>query len=239
MSQVDPLFGAKLRHARAKEHVADIAALVSKVEAERHFVFSHKDPKTGEEFLELPPAITPQDDLRVRVGECVYNLRAALDYVVFVVSGYRKGTAQFPLEDTPQGFRRRITGKHPKSGEAMRPFLAGVHPRHRRLIRSVQPYKGITWSRRLRVISNRDKHRELVVVDAISKQVLTRTTIGGLYPTDTLYPSDDLYPSEDYEEVEVNGPVQVALPEGAPVRKAIEELEAEVGNVLADFERVV
>jgi hypothetical protein len=234
MTQPEPLSGAKLRHRRAQEHVADIEALVDRIEAERQFVFSHKDPQTGEEFLELPPALKPEDDLRVRLGECVYNLRAGLDYIVHVVSG-GDPNSQFPLESSPQGFRGRITGRNPKTGRLMKPFLRNVQPHHRRLIRNVQPYKHVGWTRRLRDVSNKDKHRELFVINAITRQILTRETLGGLYPSDSLYPSNSRYPS-GYEQVKVNGPVQIALPEGAPVREAVQELEAEVGNVLALFE---
>jgi hypothetical protein len=237
--QPDSFFQAKLRHHRAEEHVADIERLLDTIEAERRFVYSHKDAKTGQEFVQLPTPDRPENDLRLRIGESVYNLRAALDYSVIGCGG-KKGTAQFPLESTPEGFYGRITGKNPKTRRPMMPFLDGVPPGPaRRIIRQVQPYKGVVWSRLLGNISNEDKHRELIVLDGVSGQVLTRERVGGLETSPTLETSPYLMTFGDHLEVEINGPVQVALPKGAPVRQAIKELEAEVGNVLALLENAV
>lgn len=234
MGQPEPLTGAKLRYARAQQHAAEIADLIASHEAQRHFAVSHKDPETGDEFLELPPTDTPQRDLRIRIGECVYNLRATLDYIVHVASGGER-RSQFPLEDDPDKFRARITGIHPATGKKVVPFLKSVPTRNVCLIERVQPYKGVDWTRRLRDISNRDKHRKLVVLDATSGDILTRELVGALYPGAGLYPGEGLYPSAGYEQVEVKMPVQIAFPEGPPVREAIEELETQVGHVLADF----
>ena len=56
------------------------------------------------------------------MGETIYNLRSALDYLVYVLARAGKPSnvrdTQFPIEDTMDNFAGRITGKHPKVGNA-------------------------------------------------------------------------------------------------------------------------
>src|SRR5689334_11619575 len=102
------------------------------------------------------PAPWIVDPLRNRasvvVGEIVYNLRAALDYLVYVPaeqdSGARQSGTQFPIEDSQQGF----TAHRPTR-------LKGVSDEHAAVIRQFQPYRGCEWTRTLRDLSNPDKHR--------------------------------------------------------------------------------
>lgn len=92
--------------------------------------------------------------ISVLVGEIIYNLRSALDYLIYELAQLdsqqiKQGT-QFPIEDCPKRFGcRRNT------------FLKGVNDKHVTDIERLQPYKGCEWTRVLRELSNPDKHRHL------------------------------------------------------------------------------
>jgi hypothetical protein len=92
------------------------------------------------------------------VGETVYNLRAALDYLVY--SLVHLGTArkpkdtQFPISRTQQQFRKAVA-RH----------LREVTGAHRAAIANRQSYNGGEWLTRLQELSNPDKHHRLVVVE--------------------------------------------------------------------------
>ncbi|MCH8188130.1 MAG: hypothetical protein IIB66_05415, partial [Proteobacteria bacterium] len=94
--------------------------------------------------------------IKILVGEITYNLRAALDYLVYELarldSGEVKNGTQFPIEDTEDGFKRKRNA-----------FLKGVSDKHVAIIESLQPYSGCDWTRILRDLSNPDKHRQLTI----------------------------------------------------------------------------
>lgn len=229
------LSGSWLRHNRAQEHVADAERLVDALRDEKRVVLPAKSQlDAGQDILKLPPAETPADDLSIRVGEVVYNLRAALDYAVHAISG-RERQSQFPLEDDENRFEARKTGRLP-DGKDIAPFLKGVPNRECKLIKAIQPCNGIDWSRRLRELTNRDKHRDFVVVNATSGEPFTTTEIGALYPSPNLYPGANTFPSADHVEVRSNLPLDIALGDGAKVSFALRELEAEVGALLTRLE---
>jgi hypothetical protein len=96
--------------------------------------------------------------LSLPVSDCIHNLRAALDYLIyelaFLDSGTVKDGTQFPIEDDPQAFNKKRRNR----------YLCGLSDDHIRKIESLQPYNGVNWTRTLRTISNPDKHRHLVVM---------------------------------------------------------------------------
>lgn len=103
------------------------------------------------------------------VGEAIYEIRSALDGLVYqlAVAGrhasgkkYRDPTGtQFPIEDNAKMFEGRVTGKLGSKHCAQ--YLAWVQPEFVQEIRAVQPFAGCQWTRLLRDISNQDKHRFL------------------------------------------------------------------------------
>ncbi len=94
----------------------------------------------------------------ILIGETCYNLRSALDYLVFNLSALDSGLdyqgTQFPIEDRQKNFRFRVD---------RRGILGGMNTTHRAEIEGQQPYKGSKWSKTLKEISNPDKHRGLTV----------------------------------------------------------------------------
>ena len=93
--------------------------------------------------------------LPIWIGEATYNLRAALDYLVYVLAcqanGWRHvlGT-QFPICDSKAEFIRRTPS-----------WLTCVPAQAVERIEEVQPFAGCEWTRLLRDLSNPDKHRSM------------------------------------------------------------------------------
>lgn len=94
--------------------------------------------------------------IAVVVGEVLYNLRSALDYLVFELalldSGIEQSGTQFPICDTPDDFA------------SQRFRLRGVRGGHVAVIGSLQPYQGMDWALALQFLSNQDKHRRMHAV---------------------------------------------------------------------------
>lgn len=105
----------------------------------------------------LSPPIAPDvpPKVRILIGETAYNLIAALDYLVFVLarhdSGVEQDGTQFPVNMLKEHFARNRNT-----------MLKGVSDEHVALIEGLQPYNGCTWTKRLKDLSNLDKHRKLV-----------------------------------------------------------------------------
>jgi hypothetical protein len=156
MTSPHPLQGAFDRVDRAKKHLADFEAVQIALGQTNHDAIVVKyDPNPPHPLMAEPNIIQPPSVAAILLGEAVYNLRAALDYLVFelVLKDARseKSGTQFPICDTKSGFDRVA----PKC-------LVGLNIPHRAAIESLQPYSGCDWTGRLRDVSNPDKHRRLV-----------------------------------------------------------------------------
>jgi hypothetical protein len=114
----------------------------------------------------------PMDDLAwasIYVGEAVYSLRSALDYLVYTLAmvktprGQLPSGSQFPIDDDMNVFDGRVTGRNPKTKKAVRPFLRNVPEVAVERIRQLQPCytPPCEWTRMLRELSNPDKHERL------------------------------------------------------------------------------
>jgi hypothetical protein len=231
---VHDLSEAWLRHRRAGEHLADLEGLIDALSEQGDVVVPYLDPNARKDLVQLPPSSVPGKTPSVRVGEVVYNLRAALDYAVHLLSG-RKRDSQFPVENDKNWFHARKTGRLP-NGKRIKAFLKGVPPGCCDLIEAVQPCKGVRWTKRLATLSNEDKHRELTVLNAVSRKPFTRADFPALYPSPNLYPGPNVFPSAGYVKMHVDEPFEVALPDGTPVAEALQELKTQVGDLLKRLE---
>ena len=235
----------RLRHDRAGEHLADIGGLVETLRAEHKIVLRQGDSDPPEQ-AEIPPHIG--DQLSVRIGEHIYNLRATLDYLVYELSGHKSQT-QFPIEKDCDGFNSRKTGRD-AAGKKVAHHLGGVSTTHCDLIETVQPYRlkarkahdRANWTGLLQSLSNEDKHRRLVPLNGITGQPITRSTVidvpSGIVLTNN--PSGSriiLPPTTSYVEINVDFPVEVALKKGLPAYQTLEELQTQVRDFLALIER--
>jgi hypothetical protein len=223
---MNELQGAHLRRERAREHLPNLEVLVQTIiEQCENGVLAYEDPEAGE----WKPAPGVLDPMRMRAGviagEILYNLRAALDYLVYVLaendSGAPQSGTQFLIEDTQQGFTARS-----------KRLLKGLSEEHTAIIRQFQPFRGCGWTGVLRDLSNADKHRELATVhlqfNPSGARVLTDYTF-------EIGPDAEGNPPQENMDMYLKGPAFVLLPEGPPLVDTMRHLETQVGAVLSIF----
>jgi hypothetical protein len=230
-----PLDGADLRAARGREHLLDIRDIVHRFAHDLRptGVLAYGDPVKGT-FHAIEP-LAPPLQLSIRVGEMLYNLRAALDYILHVflrnaldhekIAEERfktlEGILQFPIADseiTLAGWRKR-------KGEWLREEQFA-------LIGAAQPYGRDTWLKRLgSLYYNLDKHRELQPL------LLVAELKGGyLIPI----PISSEVPPEEAERMAREKPVgayrggsfEVAFSDGAPIVETLEVIQSEVSALI-------
>jgi len=166
----------------------------------------------------------------ILVGEIFYNLRAALDYLVFELakcdSGIEQDNTQFPIEDSKERFKRSID----------RGRLKGINPSHVAAIERLQPYNRCNWTKRLRTYSNRDKHRRFIQTGGNSKFWVHSSLEKDLsrcfgYERDAPHPVAGQPPVK----VKVYISSSITFDDGAPVIETIEEIKSGVAYALEAF----
>jgi hypothetical protein len=111
---VHPLDGSFEREWWAGEHLRDLELEISRVfERQANAVPFDLDPKAphGAINIRLPPETFFGMRIGILVGEICYNLRSALDYLIFELakldSGVEQRGTQFPIMDAKQDFDGR------------------------------------------------------------------------------------------------------------------------------------
>ena len=228
-----PLDGCFERVRRADEHFAELQREIAIVfEKQANSVGIQFDPNPPYRIVKvwLPPETFFGMHIGTLTGEIFYNLRTALDYLIFELakfdSGIEQSGTQFPIMDAKQDF----------DGRGKAAFLKGVNPTHIACIERLQPYNGCDWTRRLRDCSNADKHRHFIA-SAGDSRVTVHSSLE----------RDDLVRIRGFErkaphpltgrgvDVKVHIAGQITFPDGAPVRDTIEEIKTEVANTLVAF----
>lgn len=170
----------------------------------------------------------------ILIGEVVYNLRAALDYLVFQLvyldgGKVEKGT-KFPIEDDANGWQRYFPTNSAGGSKRRRwkIWITILTPGHQAAIKALQPFNGCGWTDILRKISNPDKHYDLVVINDATISV--RITANAALESFAVPPMPD-------SAVNVQGHVSaiVAFNNGPPVVETLKEIQKEVASVLTSF----
>jgi len=103
------------------------------------------------------PAIIP-----ILIGETLYNLRGALDYLVsqcfYLATGKFSSQPKFLIEDSIKGWKRHLA-----HGKKTRNWLSSLSAKHRASFGRLQPFNGCKWTKTLQIYSNIDKHRHFLV----------------------------------------------------------------------------
>lgn len=157
-----PLDGARLKVVRAQEHL-DVLKSEIRYYAHTHPYEIVAEPRDKIWHIEVTITSPPPPRLSLIIGDCVGNLRAALDHITWQLAaryaGRRlvvgKDTIYVPLCDEPSRY-----GKSAKRfAEAYTiPTDALTH------MEAVQPYQaGYELLRLLRAVTNQDKHRLLLL----------------------------------------------------------------------------
>jgi len=161
----------------------------------------------------------------VVIGEVCYHLRSALDYLVYELaindSGKAQEHTQFPIVDSPNEF-----------GGAANRNLRGLNAAHIATIERLQPYNGCEWTKILRGLSNRDKHRHLTLTASL--------TMGHVqfWPTPPIVSQGPVRRARFRGiEVYVQYPfsISVLFKDGGPVVKTLRVLQAEIASTLEAF----
>jgi hypothetical protein len=218
---------------RADDHLRDLGERVRKRNRDQINAFGLRANPARPQSIDLdagPGVALPVDPIfGILVGEICYNLRAALDYLVYELaildSGSSKRT-QFPIEKSPSGFSSRT-----REGG----FLEGVSPAHVADLGLVQPFNGCLWTQNLQKISNPDKHRTLrgitgqhdVKVDVDSDR--TKLEGGpGIIRSATSADGTELF-------LRFQIATDLFLDDGSPAMTQLNEIRAEVENTLTRF----
>jgi len=108
-------------------------------------------------FLKIPDDEIPPI-FSVLLGEIIYNLRSALDYLVYELARLDSGSVidhtQFLIEDCKKTFKRKRNYR-----------LKGIGQKHRAMLEMLQPYNGCDWTKLIRDLSDPDKHRQLTIAN--------------------------------------------------------------------------
>jgi hypothetical protein len=223
-----PLAGAFERVKRAGEHLDDLRLRIDAMSQQQKEAFlAHFDLNPLHQRA-LPDPMPASMRVPILVGEICYNLRSALDYLIFELakrdSVVPQKNTQFPIVDTPEKFR----------SDGL-PRLNGVNDTHVLMIERLQPYNGCDWTRSLREISNPDKHREF--------SAMRGTGTGLVYaPSDPEYEALALpirrvrHPARGEIDVKLHFTCTVHFVDGPPVVETLELIQLKVSEALTAFE---
>jgi hypothetical protein len=176
-----------LKAARAHHHLIELKADIQRFEESdpAELVPEFKANRPGHDIHFIVRKTVPIE-FGPRIGDVIYNLRAALDYAVYELTiahtGHALDGTAFPICRTRQQWdqpsRKTTSGFAPNTG---RYKLRGVHRSVRASISRIQPFrrKGFWPLLWLENLWNTDKHRTLHVVSAVPDDAVGRVTLRG------------------------------------------------------------
>ena len=227
-----PLDGAFRRVDRAREHTAHLKRRADAVRQEQEDALTFKVHPTMPDQMQafISRNVPPHFMLGILTGEICYNLRAALDYLIFelayIDSGQFQEATQFPIDDMKDVFARNVARK-----------LRGLNPKHVAQVEALQPYNGCNWTRALRDISNPDKHRTLVSLQGDHLLDLLAVDAEHLHMLESMPGTVRRTHKPTGEEVYVKFRLttSVQFRDGTPVIETLEVIETQVAQTLEAF----
>lgn len=164
----------ELKLIRAHYHLQQLDTEMNAwLDIQRQSIVTEPDPDNPGYFLvKVTAPRPPADPFGVMVGDCVHNMRSALDHLAFALLKRHTPTltdklikdSEFPIFGDED--RQGNTGAGPKlfHNGAMKTKIAGVAPAAQTEIERLQPYhRGKDWRGHhlwvLSVLANIDKHR--------------------------------------------------------------------------------
>jgi hypothetical protein len=225
-----PIEGPLHRVYRADEHLINLKTRLDRmIVDQQHALGIHFDPNPPHDLRALPtPIIDAPMSIPILIGEICYNLRSAMDNLIFELSRHdcriEHKRTQFPIEDCAKVFQGRGNS-----------YLQGINPAHVAAIERLQPYQGCTWSKALRTMSNKDKHREFV---SLRGDFLIT---GYSEVTDADYASlrypihRTKHPIHGEMDVKLRIVAKITLDDWTPIVQTLEEIKTGVTQALADF----
>jgi hypothetical protein len=167
-----PLWGAEQRARRANIHITALERRLWRwFERNAQTIVDADDPAAT--MLQVGGHFIRKSSLWI--GDAVYNLRGALDYIVYdfatLASGEEVKNTQFPICNSEADFEAMLTGIHPKTKRRVTRRLDHVPAPVVERFRQLQPCATppCEWTRVLRELSNPDKHRSLTSLRAMGR----------------------------------------------------------------------
>ncbi|MFC1977199.1 hypothetical protein ACFLWS_02905 [Chloroflexota bacterium] len=151
------LDGAYSRVERASEHLADLESQIriatdnekSRLASQFNPYSSNLRQRTFSTIKYIPPKMWG-----ILIGEIAYNLRSALDYLVYELyaldNGRTRSGTYFPIKKLEEC---------PNLGKC--PCIKGLSVEHLAIIKELQSHYGVAWLEHLNTVCNHDKHRLL------------------------------------------------------------------------------
>jgi hypothetical protein len=163
----EPLEGARLKLERARRHLKEVKDELDDFIARGGVTmeFAPDDvPDPARPFrMHVEP---PPKSISVTAGDCVHNIRSSLDHLIYALALDNRAGKK-PRERTQFPIATKVINYYETGRRQVRP----LDPRHRRVIRLLQPYHHpnprMHWLTILGHLSNRDKHRLLNVALAM------------------------------------------------------------------------
>jgi hypothetical protein len=168
MKEFVPFVGARLKIARAYDHLKSLNGFVDDaLAAQRNGVLGQIEVGTGDMVYRAEMRWQPPKEWGLILGDCVHNLRSALDHMgwdLVILNGERPDSGtEFPI------YRDRAT--YGLKNEAARK-LRGVSPEAAQVVEEAQPYhasnpeRSPMWA--LRELDIVDKHRSILLTASIA-----------------------------------------------------------------------
>lgn len=239
------LDNAYARIRRAKQHLTRLKREASMFWRSFHPPIGYINPEVGGTITIdwnrrlIPPVFG------ILVGETIYNLRAALDYLVYELaildSGQVQEGTQFPIEGTEGGWQLRMNGTKRRKVPDYGCYLRGVSPGHKACIKLLQPCCGCHWTGILRDYSNPDKHKTLTIVRATEILSVKPTTKGPIILNPSIEGKTILFdirinPRGNAVDMNADISFQIAFDDRRPIIETLQILHSQVTQVLDQFE---
>ena len=164
---------ARARVIRAAEHIAKLEAELTAALPPRAITTTVAAPSFmggGKKYISLAPLVV------ILIGETLYNLRGAMDYLVYELFQLDTGKiydyTEFPIVDKLERWNKYFPAKNSPPNKPFDPnkrgekWLHKLTGPHKKALKDLQPFQGCQWTKTLRNRSNIDKHRRLIVVES-------------------------------------------------------------------------
>jgi hypothetical protein len=245
-----PLAGAYARIDRADVHFKELETILDLFcRKEKDEFFSQTDLVAEKIPLKMRAGIRTdvRKTLKVPIeaaavaGEIIYNLRSALDYLIYELACYN--FPRVPHNGTQFIMKASKADTKSPSGDIIRGFdsekktrLKGLLAHQIKAIEDLQPYKGVTWTETIRDLSNPDKHRKL---NAIAGEWRGSNFIGVGSPKRFESGSCEVLPGMGVDGADLyvqrNHAFSIEFEDGSPVLKTLEILKREVRATIDAF----
>jgi len=180
-----PVHNHELKLRRAAEHLAMLDEQIEDWMDGAYRYVAELDSQSGKKHVIVKVLNPPPVALRLLIGDCLHNLRSALDNLAYELAvAHHGGGLPYPyFKDSEFAIFKR-----PMSTKEHKKRIGCVHPKAQRIIKRLQPYQHPTtywldplWQ--LHQLNNVDKHR-------LPNVVQFATGAGAFFPDSPTRPQD-------------------------------------------------